>query len=752
MKKKLLKILKEVLPFIVGLILILFFFRNNLFNGAVNFNPHVGTNDYMDYYIPVRDLMNDSYKEGKLPIWTSKISGGYPFLAANIGGLYPVNYLLKDLEPQQSYALVLAFHYLLIFSFSYLFLREINLSKTASLFGGVIATFSGFSANEIMHIGMLTSFAYFLGIIYLIEKYIRKQKFYLIILAGIFLGLSILGGHPQIIIYSLLFIYPYALIRWASVGNKYPKLFLSLLLFSLVGLGIGAGQLLPQYEFTNSSTRSGGLTSEEILHYSFPLSDIKSFWDPFGSYSVDNTINGFAQNGWPTDERYVYPSILGLIFFFAGVYFARKKDYFSVIFTVIFTVSFIFAAGGQLGGGVFFSIPPISFFRIPYRIIFVTNFSIAVLGALAIDKLRSWDIKDKFNNRSKLLLVALIILISYSDLYHHAKKLYPEVDGGVWYQENETVMYLKENLQKNERVVNLPYFNASIPVYIKDQKMWTDPEFHKNLRNLLPVYNNLLYDIPKNVGAANSGTLKIERFNDLESEIFFNGWEYDPEGKLTGVSDTFLFLNRIMGVRYVLTNQPFNSFVTVPAKTIEFENGQDPLYIIEFFDYFPRQFMVPRAEKAGPDEILEHFEKVDFEPLQKIYIEEDTDWGAKGGFSATSEFLKYEDTEVVIKTQAAGDGFLFLSDTFYPGWKAYVDGQEKKIYRANYAFRAVEVPSGEHEVVFRYEPESVKLGINVSIGTSIFAGIIFVTALIREWKFTKNRSNPEISEKESLTT
>jgi len=60
---------------------------------------------------------------------------------------------------------------------------------------------------------------------------------------------------------------------------------------------------------------------------------------------------------------------------------------------------------------------------------------------------------------------------------------------------------------------------------------------------------------------------------------------------------------------------------------------------------------------------------------------------------------------------------LVLSETFCPGWKAYCDGRETKIYRANFAFRAVPLPAGTHTVTFVYDPASVKVGRAITIFT-----------------------------------
>jgi len=69
---------------------------------------------------------------------------------------------------------------------------------------------------------------------------------------------------------------------------------------------------------------------------------------------------------------------------------------------------------------------------------------------------------------------------------------------------------------------------------------------------------------------------------------------------------------------------------------------------------------------------------------------------------------------VEITTQAPSPAFLVLSDVYYPGWTATIDGQETKIFRTNYALRGVAVPSGGHTVVFHYRPASFRLGLMIS--------------------------------------
>jgi uncharacterized membrane protein YfhO len=65
-------------------------------------------------------------------------------------------------------------------------------------------------------------------------------------------------------------------------------------------------------------------------------------------------------------------------------------------------------------------------------------------------------------------------------------------------------------------------------------------------------------------------------------------------------------------------------------------------------------------------------------------------------------------------------GYLVLADTYYPGWRAFVDGHPAQVWRANYGFRAVAVDAGEHEIEFQYRPRSFVLGAAIS-GVALLA-------------------------------
>lgn len=85
---------------------------------------------------------------------------------------------------------------------------------------------------------------------------------------------------------------------------------------------------------------------------------------------------------------------------------------------------------------------------------------------------------------------------------------------------------------------------------------------------------------------------------------------------------------------------------------------------------------------------------------------------------------KYEPNRVEIITASSKPTLLFLSDTYFPGWRAYVNGKAVKIYRANYAFRAVPVPAGRNKIEFVYRPLTVLMGGGITLAGTILCIIL----------------------------
>jgi hypothetical protein len=90
----------------------------------------------------------------------------------------------------------------------------------------------------------------------------------------------------------------------------------------------------------------------------------------------------------------------------------------------------------------------------------------------------------------------------------------------------------------------------------------------------------------------------------------------------------------------------------------------------------------------------------------------------------TARIERYSADRVMISAESDRGGYLVLTDAWFPGWTAHVDGRETRVERADHAFRAVKLGPGRHDVEFRYAPTSVRLGLALSALAAIVAGAL----------------------------
>ena len=124
--------------------------------------------------------------------------------------------------------------------------------------------------------------------------------------------------------------------------------------------------------------------------------------------------------------------------------------------------------------------------------------------------------------------------------------------------------------------------------------------------------------------------------------------------------------------------------------------------------YAVGQYHLATSPRAGLSYMARGF------PMQREVVLEEAPTASVGPGGA-ARIVRYEDEKVAVALTDSAGGILVLSDTHYPGWRAFVDGVERPILRANHVFRAVVVPAGAREVVFSYEPDSFRYGLLVSV-------------------------------------
>lgn len=153
----------------------------------------------------------------------------------------------------------------------------------------------------------------------------------------------------------------------------------------------------------------------------------------------------------------------------------------------------------------------------------------------------------------------------------------------------------------------------------------------------------------------------------------------------------------------------------------------------------PKAFLVRKGLPAHKDRIenallaLDPFEEVIVGPGGPLFqpsIKSSLDKGAD-----RVQVTSYSSNRITLNVSTQTRAYLVLSEVYYPGWKAYVDGLEKTIFPADYAFRGIPIDPGEHKVEFRYQPISIKIGGIISLLTLSF---ILLVSVSRRRKKDKN--------------
>jgi hypothetical protein len=147
-------------------------------------------------------------------------------------------------------------------------------------------------------------------------------------------------------------------------------------------------------------------------------------------------------------------------------------------------------------------------------------------------------------------------------------------------------------------------------------------------------------------------------------------------------------------------------------------------------DPAPRAYFAERVYAVARDPVsaLEAVASADFRPGRDVVLmgsESNAPYDLPAGeirrFSA-------EAGTVLADVRSSGDGLWVLSDTWFPGWRATIDGEPAEIIRANGLLRALRVPRGLHRLVMHYEPSAFRVGGWISIVTAAMFIVLGVWA------------------------
>ncbi len=397
-------------------------------------------------------FIQDSLANGELPLWNPYILTGQPFLAnGQHSAYYPFSLIFYLLPLPSAYGWFTVSQLWLAALSMYTFLRVLRLGRIAALVGGLTYSLSGFFVVSVVFTMIIAGAVWLPLLLACIEIVIRKQTEkgltdyspipYIVAGAGV-LGLQTLAGHVEITYYTLLVSGFYAACRLAMLGFQQRtlryviRLGLWLLLMVLLGLGIGAVQLVPMYEVVSQNFRDDSASLAQVREWALPMRRLISFvipdffgspahhgyfdvvtrtWQPLG-LNAHGDINPLCPNctSWDTKtavEAGAYVGILPLLLALIAIVHTlislaktqRRKENQSdswrlgdlasqptiLIFTALALLSLLFAFGTPLYGLLFYGLPGWNQLHSPFRWIFPYTLSLAVLAACGTQILQS---------------------------------------------------------------------------------------------------------------------------------------------------------------------------------------------------------------------------------------------------------------------------------------------------------------------------------------------------------------------------
>lgn len=366
------------------------------FTGQLLLNPR---SDQYKAGFAFRDFARQYFLEhGAIPQWNPYLFGGMPFVDAMHGDtFYPTALLRMLMGTGAGMTWGLIIHLFLAGCFTYLLLRSLRLSFHASLLGGVAYQMSGNIAGLVSpgHDGKIFVATLLPLALWCLVRGIRDTKPWAWGALAIVVGLAVLSPHPQLLQYMLLVCGAFALFLWRGWGSdadsaprpagQANRLLLVALGAIAVGMAMGAIQFWPVRTYTPWSPRAGGPGWEHAISYSLPPEEVVNFALPQFSGILDAY---WGRNGIHLHSEYIGVTVLVFVALAFGGW--RQGAHRRLVWFLLGTllVSLAWAMGGftPFYKLVYALVPGTKFFRAPSTMLYVVNFSLACLAAFGAER------------------------------------------------------------------------------------------------------------------------------------------------------------------------------------------------------------------------------------------------------------------------------------------------------------------------------------------------------------------------------
>lgn len=726
----------------LGLIalMVVFFFRDILFQKAFFWE------DFIYQYYAFRDFAAVSLSHGHLPLWNPYTFNGMPFQADIQTAFFYIPNLLLTFAVQGDRlhffwveALIIA-HFVLAGFSMYLLTEDLGLERPYALFSGIVYAFSGFMITHAIHHTFISQVAWTPLVLLLFRKAVLGRSVVSMILAGLVLGHSILGGSPQFSLYTFVFLFAYACFEFVSSLRSDAKKAWSMVPFAAgviaIALALTAIQLLPTIELAGLSARSE-ITFQKSAESSLQWPQLITPFIPkyFGASGAQGTTYWLTPTSWDYWETCLYVGIPGIAFVAGAIPLLRKNRIVAFFFGVV-VFSILYALGDNFFLHAFFFrfVPGFDKFRIPGRMSFLFTLSAAILSGFGLRWLLS-AMAGRAKHFDRFLIAAagigaLLWIGGQAGMFIPSPnaQFYSQVHPQAAAEATAAFALILALcvllfLAKRKVLTATAALAAILLLQVIDVNVFG---FNQNNGSLSPeeyygrtadIVNMLKKAGEKEYFRINSrlgGAMILDRNQGMVDRVFLmEGYTplslqriYTPGRDWSGICD-------ILNARYRIS-------VDQQKHTMGIEVAEHPL---------PRAYMVYDARIMQDSLVSPFMTSTAFDPTRMVVLEEhpglpvtDTAYAASSSASITA----YSENEIALAVETPKNGYLVLSEIYYPGWNAYIDGAKQEVFRADWNLRAVAVPGGTHTVVVRFEPASFTRGAWISSFALLFslAGLV----------------------------
>ena len=721
---------------------------NSYFGWGPGAVPHKAQGpDVVRELYPWKFFAIQSLKNDQLPWWNPYNFSGNPQLANfQTAVFYPLNFMFFLLPFNLAWTIFIFLEPLLAGFFTYLFVKEWGLKKLAAIFSGVAFAFSSYFTVWIEYGNIGHAILWLPLVLYLTERLLKSFTLRKTALLALVLSLSILAGYIQGTIYLFGTVFAYFLYRFFQVKKREISQFFLFLAALVAPLLLSLFQLLPSFELFKLSAR-GAYPKEELFRLLSPLYYAVTTFVPdfFGHPATRNLWF------WGTYiERVSYFGVIPLLLAILAFFGKREKPFW--FFAALAVFSYLMSLDILPTRFILGLNPPIISTTVPTRILSLFCFSGAILAGMGLN---SWLEEKGFKRVAKVALAFILIYLLAWVFVFLAPKIFSQNEWVVHLNISRRNLILPTSLsilggglllvgeiiwQKKKIIALLLLFFTIFDLFYFFHKItpFSPPEFVypktavmdflKEKAGINRFWGYGIASIETNFATYErvfatdgSDALHIKRYGELiaasrDGKIptpvprrdanIFPGYGQDD------LKNNFFRQRAInlLGVKYILqkndglTTEWQPDYITFPSQTYKLVWQMGAWQTYENKEVLPRVFLTGSyLVEKNEEKIIEKIYDKDFD-LKTLILEEEPFGRIETDEKGVAEVKTYTPQKIEISAKTENPQLLFLSDNYYPGWKAFVDGRETKIYRAHYSFRAVLVPEGSHQVVFSYKP------------------------------------------------